>query len=274
MNTEVIVKKFSEMGARIKIEHVSEPETRSRFGRTNLTPENPIVLNVTNDSKGEVFTLRAFGDPDVEILNINKHYRHLLLMNRVKNGHRFDISKFLCGHDERHWFVAGVDRSAKDVVTAKQSLKPPEVAKAEANSGIAPYSKDAHKHRNKARVRQGEWMFVPTERDFKDLQIHKNEPIRRGRGKPHMCEELVRIGGESVRVHNIHAPNGISVNEYDRLVKDNPEKRLGWTNMTRGMTVYVKGRITHPDHKTVILRGWHMVIVSLEKTSSAVAFLD
>jgi hypothetical protein len=34
--------------------------------------------------------------------------------------------KFLCGHDERHWFVAGVPdgASASTVVTAKEALKP------------------------------------------------------------------------------------------------------------------------------------------------------
>ena len=34
--------------------------------------------------------------------------------------------KFLCGHDERHWFVAGVPERApvSNVVTAMEALKP------------------------------------------------------------------------------------------------------------------------------------------------------
>jgi hypothetical protein len=39
----------------------------------------------------------------------------------------------------------------------------------------------------------------------------------------------------------------------------------------------VKGRIRHPDHKTIELAGWHQVLMNTEHQSAAMqnlAFLD
>ena len=47
--------------------------------------------------------------------------------------------------------------------------------------------------------------------------------------------------------------------------------------MVRNPSVYVKGRITHADHATVVLDGWHRVEMNTETQSRAmrhVAFLD
>jgi hypothetical protein len=55
------------------------------------------------------------------------------------------------------------------------------------------------------------------------------------------------------------------------------EKSLDWRIMKRGASVYAKGRITHPDHATVILSGWHKVSINMEGSSrgaTSVAFLD
>jgi hypothetical protein len=47
--------------------------------------------------------------------------------------------------------------------------------------------------------------------------------------------------------------------------------------MRRDAFVYVRGRIRHPDHRTVVLHGWHRVVMNTESQSKAmrnVAFLD
>ena len=51
--------------------------------------------------------------------------RHLLLLVR-ENGAK---NKLLCGHDERHWFVAAVPEGAgaSTVASAKEALKPREI---------------------------------------------------------------------------------------------------------------------------------------------------
>jgi hypothetical protein len=47
--------------------------------------------------------------------------------------------------------------------------------------------------------------------------------------------------------------------------------------MRRNPRVYVRGRVRHPDHKTVVLDGWHEVFSNTENLSDAmrdVVFLD
>jgi hypothetical protein len=47
--------------------------------------------------------------------------------------------------------------------------------------------------------------------------------------------------------------------------------------MRRYPGVYVRGRVRHPDHRTVTLHGWHCVLMNTEGESRAmrnVAFLD
>jgi len=43
--------------------------------------------------------------------------------------------------------------------------------------------------------------------------------------------------------------------------------------MKRDALVYVRGEITHPDHKTICLEGWHRVLMNTENRSMALRFL-
>ena len=73
-------------------------------------------------------------------------------------------------------------------------------------------------------------------------------------------------------------PLGVAVGEYILLLDSNPDaKYWGWTRMTRNATAYVRGRIWHPDHKTVVLDGCHRVLINTENQAPgerAVVFLD
>lgn len=47
--------------------------------------------------------------------------------------------------------------------------------------------------------------------------------------------------------------------------------------MRRDAAVYVKGRVSHADHATITLDGWHQVVMNTENEAAAmrhVAFLD
>jgi hypothetical protein len=47
--------------------------------------------------------------------------------------------------------------------------------------------------------------------------------------------------------------------------------------MRRGAEVYVRGRVWHADHKTVVLHGWHRVHMNTENEAAlapSVVFLD
>src|SRR5207244_4407074 len=112
-------------------------------------------------------------------------------------------SKFVCGHDERHWFVAAVPESARGVGTVRaalEALKPVEVRAAEGLKCVRHV--DRLRRKNAAFVRQGEWFFLPEPGLVVDGRlVRKREPLSRGLGsKPHVAEYGYRSGGETVYV--------------------------------------------------------------------------
>lgn len=145
MSSEMLERRFAAVGARLK---VAEGPWRGE-------PR----IDIRTDARGEYFDLRfAGGDRgiDLEVVDAQPRDRHLLLLARVGD----EKSKFLCGHDERHWFVAAVPEAARGVsgvATAKAALQPPAVR--DLVERTRP--KDPFRRRNAAYVRQGEWFFVP-----------------------------------------------------------------------------------------------------------------
>src|SRR4029077_12514723 len=142
-------------------------------------PSIPIALDIQSDRHGEFFeiTQRRDTPAPIEVLDDQPGDRHLLLLGRDGN----EKHKFLCGHDERHWFVAAVPESAPvgTVRAAKEALKPAEVQAAQARRGLRTEARNRRK--NAAYRRQGEWFFVPAP-DLKvdeKLVLH-DEPITRG----------------------------------------------------------------------------------------------
>jgi len=69
-----------------------------------------IAIDIGNDAVGEFIDLSV--PPDVlaetKVIDVQPIMRHSLLMSRQDNGKY----KFLCGHDERYWFVAAVPERA------------------------------------------------------------------------------------------------------------------------------------------------------------------
>jgi hypothetical protein len=185
-------------------------------------------------------------------------------------------SKFLCGHDERAWFVAAIPESAtvRNVQDAKDALKPAAVWESIQSHGLPARQRD--RRWNKAFVRQGEWFFVQREEvNFDGKPVLRNEPIRRGAGKPHLCQFMCRFGGEQVYVNNRY-PNGLTLTQFHQLSQTERDRER-WRTMARNARVFVKGAIRHSDHQTIWLSGWHEVVMNTETQSRAmrhVAFLD
>jgi hypothetical protein len=157
-----------------------------------------------------------------------------------------------------------------------ESLKPAEVQAAQAQSGLPP--RECNRRKNRAFRRQGEWFFVSAAGLWPDPKlILRNEPIRRGRGKPHLVEELYREGGTQVYVCFRH-PNGVTEAEYRELLRTDPARtKWGWRRMQRDAAVYARGAIRHPDLRTIWLPFWHRVLMNTEmrsRTMQQVAFLD
>lgn len=264
-----IERAFQKMGARVKF----NVDRRSRlFGSSPA--EQLLRLNVLRDGDGEYFEISNANNKQLLILDVQPKDRHLLLMER--DGKK--KPKFLLGHDERHWFVAGIPESkpVSNVRDAKLALKPDAVVEAE--RGMKTSKRDLR--HNKARHRQGEWFFVP-DKSFCPPKgwrhpVMKNEPLVRSRGgKPHFCEELYRSGGEIVYVARGYDA-GLNEEQYKALDKKTRESR-NWNVMKRDMDVWVSGAIRHPDHATLVLDGWHRVYSNTEHLSFAmrnIVFLD
>ena len=123
MGTSNLITKFARIGARVKVS-----DGRSRRSRIGA---GTVSLDIALDRDGEYFEIvrSPLADPEIAVLDAQPGDRHLLLL--VRNGK--EKQKFLCGHDERHWFVAAVPESAPvgTVVQAKEALKPAEVLDAQ-----------------------------------------------------------------------------------------------------------------------------------------------
>ena len=262
MENQLLETMFERMGARVKIR---EAPGRRMGG-----------IDIRSDRRGEYFDIAVEPDDSVryQVVDVRPGIRHLLLMARRNN----DKQKFLCGHDERHWFVCAVPGSAvSNVGAAMEALQPAEVR------GVVRQkvkrTKNRLRRRNEAFVRQGEWFFTPAvELVVNQKLVLRNEPISRGNGgKPHMCQFLYRTGGELVYVCSRY-PRGLVANQYSALLNTNSKaKNWNWTQRQRDALVYVSGRVWHPDHKTVLLHGWHRVLMNTENLApgaTAVVFLD
>src|SRR5438552_5772488 len=186
MPSETLERRFAAVGARLK---VAEGPWRGE-------PR----IDVRSDARGEYFDLRFAGrEPDVEleVVDVQPRDRHLLLLARVGA----EKSKFLCGHDERHWFVAAVPEAARGVTgvaTAKAALQPDAVRALVQRKR----PKDPFRRRNAAYLRQGEWFFVSAAgMNPPDALVLRNEPLSRGLGTPHVMQFAYRRGGDAVYVN-------------------------------------------------------------------------
>jgi hypothetical protein len=261
MSSEVLERRFAAIGARLRA-----PQDGWRGAPR---------IDIGTDRRGEYFDVRFTGSGDavnLEVIDVDKGQRHLLLLAREG----VQKSKFLCGHDERHWFVAAIPEAAPGVTgvaTAKAALQPDLVRAAVGRTR----PKDPFRRRNRAYLRQGEWFFVPAPAlRVPDAFALRDEPLMRGRGsKPHMMELAYRRGGRIVYVDRLH-PDGISETAFARLPER--ERRRGtWQRMVAEPEVYAKGAIRHPDHATLLLPDWHRVAMNTEQSARAmqhVVFLD
>jgi hypothetical protein len=175
MDVELLQRKFERLGARL---HVAGVAALARGGAG---------IDIRTDKRGEYFDIRVAANDSVayEVVDLRPELRHLLLLARREDSPK---EKYLCGHDERHWFVCAVPerQGITSVVAAMEALQPAEVrVVVERNLRRA---KDSLRRHNQAFIRQGEWFFIPAPDVIaSEGLVRRNEPISRGRGKPHIC---------------------------------------------------------------------------------------
>lgn len=190
-------------------------------------------IGIDQGVHGETFRLRFPSDGSVtaKVLDADRYQRHLLL-NVAHRG--LGVSqKYLCGHDEFHWFVAALPEKseATTLLQAMESLKPDAVRQEQGRKRVKR-SRRRNRHTS-AYLRQGEWFFVPRpDFDAAEKSVQNNGSLVRGAGKPHRVELLCR-------------------------------SRDGGT--------YVRGRVSHPDHATLRLNVWHEVFRNTEAEPMIIA---
>src|SRR3954462_6916857 len=110
MNIETIANQFARMGARFRVIRQAVSGLRATF-----------ALDIRSDGQGQCFELSTLASSlDLAVLQVQPQERHLVLL--VKNAEAKD--RFLCGHDEREWFIAAVPGRATTVAQAREALKP------------------------------------------------------------------------------------------------------------------------------------------------------
>jgi len=218
------------------------------------------------ENGAEVFVLGVEKEVarDIAFVDVRPDIRHLMI--------HADGGKFLCGMDERHWFVCGVDRTARNIDHARDLLKP-FGREVEIQSGVR--HRDRFKRRTKAFVRQGEWFFLPRPGLNPDpALVRRREPLRRTfSNKPHWVDELYREPGRTVMISR----DGNQVVEVSDLSPSQivSAKARGFREQQLVTVAYVRGAVRHPDHKTIHLKFWHQVMLNRElENFGAVAFLD
>lgn len=245
-----IVKHFEKMGAKAEELPPISADRRPRLRRFDrLVSRTDGRAQVILNERG--FRLQSGQNTEWIPLQVDVKDRHLLLLAK-DGGEKF---RFLCGHDERDWFVAAVPEPVSTIDAAKDSLKPPGVRAAD--SKLA--AKRRQRRRNQNRLRQGEWFFVPEQPPIAVDVIQRNEPLFRAGGTPHMMQECFRYGGQPVMVsgrteYTMEEWNAIPTLQRDMLA----------VQRERDPIVYCRGTVRHPDHATIHLNGWHRVYMNTE----------
>jgi hypothetical protein len=181
-------------------------------------------IDVVNDRHGERFDLRLpqEGGVALHVDDVDRIARHLVLGARGADWSQ----KFLCGHDERHWFVAALptEQPVSSVREAFEALKPAAVVAEQRRQRVRRRRQRLRK--TAAYVRQGEWFFVPRPEAVVDAkQVRHNDVLVRDGGTPHHVEWLTRLDAGAI---------------------------------------LARGLVSHPDHETIRLPVWHQVFRNRE----------
>ena len=120
MDTALITAEFAKMGARVRF----GPQISQRENHRPAAEDRSLRVDIQKDRQGEYFDIRVDDSVvDLEVVDLNPEDRHLLLLaRRIEQGQQH---KFLCGHDERHWFVAAVPDvpGISNIRTAQEALR-------------------------------------------------------------------------------------------------------------------------------------------------------
>ena len=248
---EQIRTEFLRAGARVNIRQLNF-QTSSRFQR-------PMRIDIRPDEFGEYFDIQVASDVGLAALDIAPRDRHLLLAA----WNMFGVDRFLCGHDERHWFVAALPNEplALNVEAAKDALKPRRVQRQERRR-----RRGKHYRKTDVYIRQGEWFFIPCRHASIDrTRVVSDGLLRRApASKPHICSFLFEDGEREYECDR-YPKLAFFESEYRHILRTRRKaKQWNWRALPFRPDVYVKGQVEHEDHSPLFLDVWHRVELNRE----------
>lgn len=251
---------FDKIGAQVRIRPLGRgvPHRRNR----------PLIIDVVSEEKAEHFDIQLDDRVRLEALDVRPRERHLVLSASNATGE----DRFLCGHDEFHWFAAALPHvpNLDTVAAAGESLKPDLVIKRERRK-----RRGKHSRKSDVVMRQGEWFFIPwAHARINRAEVECNGRLIRGPGsKPHQCEFLYEAGEREYECDR-YPKLAFFESEYQTILKTRRKARLwNWRPIPFNPDIYVKGWITHSDHSPLYLDVWHRVELNKENTRMAMSRL-
>ncbi len=110
LEKEFLKRHFEKIGARVKFRALIRDRRRPDSGTISF------IIDINIDKRGPYFDIAMSPNaPEFEVLQTLPKERHLLLYCR-------DGQRFLCGHDERNWFVAPINGAVSSVIEAALDL--------------------------------------------------------------------------------------------------------------------------------------------------------
>ncbi len=242
---------FERAGARVSIRRLDRESLR-RFQR-------PMAIDVVSNKSGEYFDIQLSPNVQLAVVDVQPRQRHLLLSAWNAIGE----DRFLCGHDEFHWFVAALpqEADARIVEAAKESLKPLPVRRLEERK-----RKGRHHRKSDVYLRQGEWFFIPCPHAGVDrIRVVRGGALSRGGGsKPHYCSFLYEDGEREYECTR-YPKLAFFESEYKQILRTRRKaKQWKWRQLPFNPDRYVKGWIEHEDHSPLFLDIWHRVEMNRE----------
>lgn len=248
---EQIQSEFERAGARVCI----QPLNRQSLQQI----QRPLSIDISKDESGEYFDIRLAANVGLAVVDVQPRHRHLLL----KAWNALGVDRFLCGHDERHWFAAALPSGPKaiNVAAAKEALKPELVKRLEQRR-----HKGKRHRRHDVYLRQGEWFFIPCPHASIDhSRVRRVGILSRGGGsKPHSCSFLYEDGEREYECAR-YPKLVFSESEYKHILQTRRKaKQWKWRQLPFHPDRYVKGWIQHEDHSPLFLDVWHRVEMNRE----------
>ncbi|HEY2748393.1 MAG TPA: hypothetical protein VGL86_27405 [Polyangia bacterium] len=136
---------------------------------------------------------------------------------------------FLVGRDERQLFMCRLPRACTTVAEAHEALRVP-AARLDARSVL------------ERAIRQGEWFFVPAE---PEVEARLEDELGRGVVERHRGVAISRFIPRPGKPHIV-------------------DELLDARDAAGNREVYARGRVRHPDHRTVRLYRWYRVFRNRE----------